>query len=673
MYTLSSHKRKGSARANLMVAIGSILYFMILLLALYVMDRQVYTAEKIEIIRNNFLEIFRPPDNINDQARRALYTTPLTRRTEEQVRLQQTLQQVVDGPTSMYSMALIDGAGKVVVEAVNQDKPRDFNTWRNNLFIREFSGRTSQNVSQFSFEANAPAKPIGHLVGIYTSPVDLPAITSLTQRYRIYAGILTLGWLLAWLVIYYYLLRPVRNVTLQLDRDPHETPTLLQHARGALEQGYNGLAASALLQTIEDILNRAARAGEKKSSRAAAIKKALALTGEGFGADGLRVTLISHADSATESYNWERSKPGTPGAPATSAFPAPAPPENTDTEEPVINVYDDQSGFTWIAPLATGWLQVDCRYGGGHPPSPQFRSYLVRGCESLQSGFVAFQAYREQLFRERSEANISLSRNMGHDLTNIIATSKLELMGIKRILQDATEGTSLTGTRAAILSDSVSGLLESTRFMQEMVNIYRSFSYVKRPAYERRALAPLVEEFLQLFTPALSSHVSIDQDFPAEPLSAIVEPRLLKLALFNVLQNALDAVKRRDPNGEPGHLVVSLQWLAAEQQFEISVCDNGPGIRDEHNRMLSPAEIMAIFDYGYSTKGESGEGLGLNWVQTIMTDFHDGGVRASNRPDGGACISLWFSSMERKEARVGNASQKSPGSFGDSAASGPTA
>lgn len=643
--------RPQSTRAHLMVAIGSALYFLILLLALYVMDRQVYTAEKMEIIRNNFLEIFSPPDSLNDEARRALYATPVSRRAEERVTLKNSLQQIVDGPTSIYNMWLSDENGNVIVEVSNPDKPVRLNTWQNNLFIREFSGRTSQNVTPVRTPYDDHIKSVGHLVGIYTSPVDVPAITSLTKRYRVYAAILIIGWIIAWLLIYYYLLRPVRNVTIQLDRDPGQTPTLIRNARGALESGYNELAASALLQSIEDTLNTAARASGHKLSRGGAIRRSLVLAGEGFGADHLRTAFIAGDGSVAEQYEWispaaqaSYSDNETPPLASISS-------ENIEGESRLV-AYDDHSGFTWLAPLATGSLQVDCRYADGREPSAQFHSYLVRACESLRAGFVAFQAYREQLFRERSEANISLSRNMGHDLTNIIATSKLELLGIKRILHGAAEGTTPTGQRAAILTESVSGLLESTRFMQEMVNIYRSFSYVKRPAYERRALVPLIEEFLQMFVPALSSHVSITSNLAPDLPPPIIEPRLLKLALFNVLQNALDAIKKSDPDSESGLVEVSLK-MGAGGRYEITIADNGPGIRDESDRPLSADEVAAIFDYGYTTKGAGGEGLGLNWVQTIMTEFHDGGVRAQNNPTSGASITLWLRSMERKEARVG--------------------
>ncbi len=641
--------RRRSTRANLMVVVGSALYFLIMTLTLYVMDRQVYSAEKLEIIRNNFLEIFNLPDTVNDQARRALYAMPEYRREQERMELEETLQSIVDGPTSIYQMWLADENGNVVMEVVNEGKQGRYNSWSNNLFIREFSGRTSQNVTPVRTSGQEGVRTAGHLVGIYTSPVDVPAIEALTKRYRVYAAILILLWVLSWLAIYYYLLRPVRNVTLQLDRIQGEVPTLITGARGDLEKGYNELAASALLQRIEDTLNAAARAGDNSLKRGDAFRTALSLTGEGFGAEWMRVAFLGSGENATEVYEW--ADPSVRGS-LDQIRAGIAPPHTVaELHESYFRFYEDQSGFTWHGSLAMGCLQVDCRYNRGRLPDEAFQSYLVRACESLRAGFVAFEAYREQLFRERSEANISLSRNMGHDLTNIIATSKLELMGVRRVLTGLAEGQALSGPRAAILSESVNGLLESTRFMQEMVNIYRSFSYIKRPAYERRNLAPLIEDFLQLFEPSLSSHVSIVRELDEKIPAPIVEPRLLKLALFNVLQNAVDSVKRND-TPEVGTLEVRLTYEAETELFCITVVDNGPGIRDGEGRLLSQDEVAVIFDYGYTTKGVGGEGLGMNWVQTIMTEFHDGGVRAENNADKGASVALCLRSMEHKEARV---------------------
>jgi len=649
---LSRTRKHGySARANIMVALGSVFYFSILVLALYVMDRQVYSAAKLEIIRDKFIEIFQPPDTLNEQARSALFSSSERLRTTERARLKESLDEIVNGPSSMIRMSLLDPDGNVVITAENLSKTTTMNTWDNNLFIREFSGRTSQNVSPRRIESEPAPARVGHLVGTYTSPVGVEEITILTHRYRLYAVALISAWLVIWLLIYEYLLRPVRNVTLHLDNSRRGTPSMIPSARGALERGYNDLAASALLQSIEEKLTAVARPGNQGgSARTAAISDALALAGSSFGSEQLRIQISANSDSSdipVEHYQWLA-----PSKETAKDFPAYETTEPTD--EVQVTRYPDGTGFHYAAPLADGFMHADCLYRKSRARSREVHENLVRTCDVLRSGFVSFQAYHEHLFRERSEANISLSRNMGHDLTNIIATSKLELMGIKRVLENAGPGTSLSEPKATILQQGVRGLLESTRLMQEMVNIYRSFSYVKRPSYERRPLAPLVEEFLSMFEPALSSQVRIERNLPANIPAPIIEPRLLKLALFNVLQNALDAIKRMpDPQPGTGIITVSVIHNAADDNFEIHIEDNGPGIRDESGRLLSPAEAQVIFDYGFSTKGEAGEGLGLNWVRTIMADFHDGGVRAVNRPEGGAVMILWLRSMERKEARVG--------------------
>lgn len=632
-----------------MVATGSALYFLVLLLALYVMDRQLYSAAKLEIIRDNFLEIFHPPDNLNEQARAALFA-PQPRRAEQQEKMRDMLRTIVDGPTSMYRMALVDEAGKTLLEVDNPAKLAGMNTWSNNLFIRDFSGRTSQNVSQGRSDPAVPTR-LGYITGIYTSPVNVPEITSLTLRYRWYAALLVVVWVTAWLVIYYYLLRPVRNVTLHLDKSREgDLPSLIPDASGALERGYNHLAGSALLQVLEEKLNAAARPDTLGSQprRGDAIRDVLALAGTAFRAERLRVTIAADMgdDAPAEVYEWSRGNPRNQINLPPVSWPA-------STSETHVTPYADSSGFTYFAPLANGCMQADCVYQNQRARNHEQHDLLVRACDVFRSGLVAFQAYSEQLFRERSEANISLSRNLGHDLTNVIATSKLELMGIKRVLERVEPGAAISPNHAGVLEQSVRGLLDSTRLMQEMVNIYRSFSYVKRPAYERRSLAQLIEEFLVPFEPALSAHVRIVRHLPQDIPSPIVEPRLLKLALFNVLQNALDALKRaQGERPRDGVVTIGVTYSPDTQRYEIAVSDNGPGIRDPEGNAVSADKAQVIFEYGYSTKGEGGEGLGLNWVRTIMADFHDGGVRAENQPGGGARITLYMQSMERKEARV---------------------
>lgn len=200
----------------------------------------------------------------------------------------------------------------------------------------------------------------------------------------------------------------------------------------------------------------------------------------------------------------------------------------------------------------------------------------------------------------------------------------------------------------------MAGLLESTRFLQEIVNIYRSFSFVKRPQYERHDLNEIVGQFLATFEPTVSNRIELARDLAPGIPTLILEPRLLKLALFNLLTNALDAMKR-DPraDGAPPRITVATRHDPGTAGFVVTVEDNGPGIRDAEGRMMQPAEIEAIFQFGYSTKAERSEGLGLNWVRTIIEDFHAGRVAAENLHGGGARFTLVIHSMEASEAKIG--------------------
>jgi signal transduction histidine kinase len=73
----------------------------------------------------------------------------------------------------------------------------------------------------------------------------------------------------------------------------------------------------------------------------------------------------------------------------------------------------------------------------------------------------------------------------------------------------------------------------------------------------------------------------------------------------------------------------------------LDVMDTGTGVRDHDGRLLEAKEMDAIFQLGYTTKEQgTGEGLGLNWVFQIVSDFHHGEIVVRNRKESGAIFSL---------------------------------
>ena len=243
-----------------------------------------------------------------------------------------------------------------------------------------------------------------------------------------------------------------------------------------------------------------------------------------------------------------------------------------------------------------------------------------------------------ELMREKSESNINLSRNLGHDLTNIIATNRLELMTVSQILKGDPKTWLDSPRKAEILKDSVERLLDNARGLQEIVNLYRAYEYLKSPRYESYDLNRLIEEIVGVFRLSMSVPVEVSRDLAPDLPVTRVEPRLLKLAIFNLLSNAQDAIRRLPLSEQSnGKIFVQTLWNHDKNRISVKISDMGPGIRTPEGKLAGEEEIMRIFDLGYTTKADGGgEGLGLNWVRTILTDFHNGELRARNRPGGGA-------------------------------------
>jgi signal transduction histidine kinase len=272
-------------------------------------------------------------------------------------------------------------------------------------------------------------------------------------------------------------------------------------------------------------------------------------------------------------------------------------------------------------------------------PDPALARFAAsNAAATLLRPIAAAATMHQELFRQSREANIVLSRNLGHDLTNIIATAKLDLAVLRRLLTD--DPATLTPRKSELIRTSVAALLDTTRFLQEVVNIYRAFSFLKRPIRESADINELLTTFVAAFRPSVSARVDIQLHLPTEPVRANVEIRLLKLALFNLVQNALDAIKRlpAGPDPEPAEILISLTPPSThDKKFQITIEDNGPGICGQDGQPLTPAAIPAIFGFGYSTKDrEVNEGLGLAWVRTIIEEFHGGTIRAENRSPRGA-------------------------------------
>jgi signal transduction histidine kinase len=121
------------------------------------------------------------------------------------------------------------------------------------------------------------------------------------------------------------------------------------------------------------------------------------------------------------------------------------------------------------------------------------------------------------------------------------------------------------------------------------------------------------------------------------------DPDRLEQALQNVAANAL----RHTPAGG----TVTLRAEPDGDRVRITVTDSGPGIPPEH--------LAHIFDRFYKadasragTRIPSGSGLGLSIVRAIV-DRHEGEIRASNSPGGGAVFTMLLPAATARRQATG--------------------
>jgi PAS domain S-box-containing protein len=128
----------------------------------------------------------------------------------------------------------------------------------------------------------------------------------------------------------------------------------------------------------------------------------------------------------------------------------------------------------------------------------------------------------------------------------------------------------------------------------------------------------------------------------------------LRQLLSNLVVNAVDAMP------ENGVLQVrvapSHKWSESKQGVRMTVADNGSGIL--------PSDLAHIFEPFYTTKKDSGTGLGL-WVSRGIIEKHGGSIRVRSRSSGPKTGTVFFIFLPQ-QLQVGFSGSTPLSSFSDS-------
>jgi PAS domain S-box-containing protein len=156
----------------------------------------------------------------------------------------------------------------------------------------------------------------------------------------------------------------------------------------------------------------------------------------------------------------------------------------------------------------------------------------------------------------------------------------------------------------------------------ELLNSFRPAEVVM----ERRMLQSILDESLEAASDRITlRNIELKRDFPEEPAWVMADNKKLKIAFLNIIINAIEAMKDNE-----GQLCVSIK--KKDQQYIVSIEDNGTGISDEN--------LSHLFE-PYFTSKQNGMGLGLSSALNILQS-HNATFDVQTKLTKGTVFRLFF-------------------------------
>lgn len=245
------------------------------------------------------------------------------------------------------------------------------------------------------------------------------------------------------------------------------------------------------------------------------------------------------------------------------------------------------------------------------------------GDESHAAGYVVvFDDITALLQAQRDAAWGEVARRLAHEIKNPLTPIQLSAERMRRkYLHTMSE------EEAQVLDRATHTIVHQVEAMKEMVNAFSDYARAPDMDFSLFDIDKLAHEIVDLYR-AQESDVEIV--LTTDPTMPLIEADMgrVRQMLHNLIRNAVEAL-----DGATGGRIdvhVSAAEIDDVDMIQIKVEDNGPG--------FSMGSLNQVFD-PYVTTKPKGTGLGLAIVKKLVEE-HVGTIRARNRKDGGAMISI---------------------------------
>ena len=268
--------------------------------------------------------------------------------------------------------------------------------------------------------------------------------------------------------------------------------------------------------------------------------------------------------------------------------------------------------LVWSVTAAGGLLLYLALFG-------LFRS-LVRRQREAESRLSRLSSEHQRIVQlEKLSAVGMMIGEIAHQINN-------PLVGVVNLSELAERQSGNPAPTQALLQHIRQAGAHCSAFVQRMLD----FTHLAAFQPQHCVLQEVISETVHLLNTTLQRHPEVTVDAPDAPIHAVVDPVLVRHALFNLLTNAVQA---SPPQGNV-HVVVRPTAVdpSPGAGWAIDVLDEGTGI--------APELMDKLFTPFFTTRPQ-GTGLGLAVCEHIAI-VHGGTAKAHNRPGRGACFTLWL-------------------------------
>ena len=245
------------------------------------------------------------------------------------------------------------------------------------------------------------------------------------------------------------------------------------------------------------------------------------------------------------------------------------------------------------------------------------------GDETHAAGYViVFDDITALLQAQRDAAWGEVARRLAHEIKNPLTPIQLSAERLRRkYLHTMPE------EEAQVLDRATNTIVQQVEAMKEMVNAFSDYARAPDIEIGRFNMDKLVHEVVDLYRAQESGIKLVLTSDPTMPMIDADIGRVRQI-LHNLIRNATEALENTDDGQIDVH--VSVAEFDAVDVVQIKVEDNGSGFTE--------GSLDQVFD-PYVTTKPKGTGLGLAIVKKLVEE-HVGSIRANNRSEGGAVISI---------------------------------